>query len=142
MKNLKAIKLIVLTLFIALAVFACDSQEQTETVKNIEREKTVSNEISDETPKTAGGAEIYKANCARCHGENGDGTDKGISFLKGHALSHTEEDFIKQVTNGEEDEMPAFKDKLTEAEIKAVVKYVREEIQIRADRKEDKSHNH
>lgn len=96
-----------------------------------------------EVAKEIDASEIFKANCAKCHGEKGEGVEgKGISFLKGHALHHPEEDFIKQVTNGEEEEMPAFKDKLTEEEIKAVVKYVREEIQAKVNKKEDKSHEH
>ncbi len=87
--------------------------------------------------------EIYKTSCAKCHGGQGEGVEgKGISFLKGHALDHPEEDFIKQVTFGEEGEMPAFKDKLSEAEIKAVVKYVRDELQSKADPKDKVSHEH
>ena len=83
-------------------------------------------------------AEIYKTNCAECHGEKGEGVEgKGISFLKGHALDHPEEDFIRQVTYGEEDEMPAFKDKLSKDEIKAVVKYVRDELQSKVERREN-----
>lgn len=88
-------------------------------------------------------SEIYKTNCAKCHGEKGKGVEgKGISFLKGHALDHPEEDFIKQVTYGEEDEMPAFKDKLSEEEIKVVVKFVREELQSKADPKDKVTHKH
>ncbi|MCB1023637.1 MAG: copper-binding protein [Acidobacteria bacterium] len=88
--------------------------------------------------------EIYKTNCAKCHGLTGEGVeDKGISFLKGHALNHTSADFIKRVTKGKGDEMPAFKDKLTDTEIAQVVKFVREEIQSNADPKEkSKGHHH
>ena len=86
--------------------------------------------------------EIYRANCAECHGEKGEGTDKGISFLKGHALDHSEEEFIKQVRFGEEDEMPAFGDKLSDEEIRSVVKYVREEIQSEVRSVEKSSHKH
>lgn len=98
----------------------------------------------DEVAKEISGSEIYKTNCAKCHGETGEGVeDKGISFLKGHALDHTEEDFIKRVTNGKENEMPAFKDELSEKEVAEVVKYVREEIQSKADPKDKgKGHQH
>lgn len=38
---------------------------------------------------------IYKTNCAECHSENGEGVEgKGISFLKGHTLDHTEADLF------------------------------------------------
>jgi mono/diheme cytochrome c family protein len=83
------------------------------------------------------GGEIYKTNCAECHGDAGQGVkDKGLSFLEGHSLDHPEEDFIKQVEQGEKDEMPAFKDKLSKEEIAAVVKYVRNEIQSKVKSKE------
>ncbi len=97
-----------------------------------------------EVAKEVSASEIYKTNCAKCHGENGEGVKgKGISFLKGHALDHSEADFIRQVEYGEENEMPAFKDKLSEKEIAEVVKYVREEIQSKADPTEKgKAHKH
>lgn len=85
------------------------------------------------------GAEIYQTNCAKCHGEKGEGVeDKGITFLKGHALDHSEEDFIKRVNNGKDNKMPAFKDKLRTEEIIEVVKFVRTEIQKDA---KDKHHH-
>ena len=75
------------------------------------------------------GRQIYATSCAECHGANGEGAEKGISLIKGHALYHSSEDFIKRVTNGKSDKMPAFKGKLSEAEIAEVVRYVREDIQ-------------
>ncbi|MCW5960531.1 MAG: copper-binding protein [Pyrinomonadaceae bacterium] len=97
-------------------------------------EKNGSDMVVTEITKTAEGSKvdgalIYKENCAKCHGPAGEGTEKGISFLKGHAIGHPEQDFIDQVKNGEEDKMPAFKEKLSEEEIAAVVKYVRNVIQ-------------
>lgn len=141
MRILKVVILVVAILF-AFVNFACDSQNQSETAKNVEPEKNARTEISEKTPEVLNGAVIYQANCAKCHSENGKGTDKGISFLKGHALNHSEEDFINQVKNGEKDKMPAFKEKLKEDEIRAVVKYVREEIQKNADKNADENHRH
>lgn len=93
--------------------------------------------------KTVKAFAIYKTNCAECHGKRGEGVeDKGISLVKGHALHHSEEDFIKRVTNGKKDEMPTFKDKLSEGEIKEVVRYVRNEIQSKAKQKENSGHKH
>jgi len=83
------------------------------------------------------GGEIYKTNCAECHGGFGEGAEKkGISLLKGHALKHSEQDYIEQVTNGEGKKMPAFKDKLSAEQIKAVVKFVREDLQKNVSREE------
>ncbi len=86
--------------------------------------------------------EIFKTNCAECHGANGEGTKKGLSFLKGHALDHSEEDFIRRVTDGKDDKMPAFKDKLTPEEIIEVVKFVQTEIQKDAKKNEQDAHHH
>ncbi len=87
------------------------------------------------------GGEIYKINCAECHGANGEGTKKGLSFLKGHALHHSEAEFIKQVTNGEGEKMPAFKDKLSTEQIAEVVKFVRNDLQRNVQKPEKHSHH-
>lgn len=79
------------------------------------------------------GRAIYAANCAKCHGEKGEGAEKGIPFTSGHALDHDEADFIRTITNGKTGrkgkDMPAFRDKLSPEEIKEVVTFVRGEIQ-------------
>jgi len=72
--------------------------------------------------------EKYLVNCARCHGEFGEGRLKGIPFTKGHALAHSEEEFIQTVTNGKK-KMPSFRDEFSDAEIKWVVRYVRKVLQ-------------
>ena len=80
------------------------------------------------------GKEVYAQNCMICHKESGKG---GRLSLGGKSLNvedlteakfvkATDEKLIGYVTNGIEDEgMPAFKDKLTAAEIKAVIDHVR-----------------
>lgn len=125
-----------------------------ETVKvgdkvDFEIERTGSKVVYTKLTKTGevaviNAAEIYKTNCAECHGEKGEGVEgKGLTFLKGHALDHTEEDFIKRVNNGKGDKMPAFKDKLKPEEIAEVVKFVRNEIQKDAVKDgEKKGHHH
>lgn len=78
----------------------------------------------------------YTQFCTFCHGEQGDGGTKEIegkklkvpSLKKGHALTHTDEQLIKVVTNGEEG-MPAFKDRLKPEQIKDLVRFVRREFQ-------------
>ncbi|REJ76353.1 MAG: hypothetical protein DWQ47_12155 [Acidobacteria bacterium] len=88
------------------------------------------------------GAQIFKSNCAECHGESGGGTEKGISFLEGHALDHPREDFVRQVKLGDGDKMPSFGEKLSQAEIEAVVTYVREVIQKDVKRSGSEGHDH
>lgn len=86
----------------------------------------------------ASGKELYADNCAVCHKESGKG---GKMEIEGKTIDpddltsdkikkFSDEKMIGYVTNGVVDEgMPAFKDKLTEDEIKRVVQYVRTEIQ-------------
>lgn len=138
MKHLKPVKITVLLSFAAFALFACRAEEPYQAVETAVRSEVPETKVV----KQIDGAEIYISNCARCHGESGEGTKKGISFLKGHALHHPEEDFIRQVADGDGDEMPAFKDRLTETEIKAVVQYVRQELQKKAAENVDKPHKH
>ena len=75
------------------------------------------------------GATIYSQNCARCHGVDGRAqTTKGRQTK---AVDFTSDDWTpdadhdaRRVANGK-DSMPAFKNKLTKAEISAVVQYIR-----------------
>ena len=50
------------------------------------------------------------------------------SLREGHALHHADEKFVKQITEGD-DEMPAFKDKLSAEEINEMVRFIRKELQ-------------
>jgi len=75
----------------------------------------------------AGGAEIYAANCARCHGADGRAnTAKGKRVEATDFTSDWNRDEargIRIITNGKGD-MPSFKKKLSAEEIKAAFHYV------------------
>ena len=90
---------------------------------------------------------IYAVSCAECHGAKGEGAEKGIPFTSGHALHHTEADFIKTVTNGKnlkkEKHMPAFRDELSDDDIRSVVRYIRNDIQAgKSEEKKPAKHEH
>jgi mono/diheme cytochrome c family protein len=78
----------------------------------------------------------FATNCEACHGPNGEGglakvENKQIkvpSLKADHAKKHTDDELVKIVTSGEE-EMPAFKDKLSQAEITELVRFVRKNFQ-------------
>ena len=78
----------------------------------------------------------YKKNCEGCHGPEATGglvkIDKKqikVPSLKAeHAIKHTDDQITKMITNGEE-EMPPFKDKMSQQEIADMVKFVRKEFQ-------------
>ena len=75
--------------------------------------------------------ELYTKNCASCHGADGKGqTAMGKKFkLKDYTdakvqASFSDAEALKVILEGKE-KMKAFKDKMTEAEAKDLVKHVR-----------------
>jgi len=78
----------------------------------------------------------YKKNCEACHGPEATGglvkvekkQIKVPSLKAEHALKHTDDQLTKMITNGEE-EMPAFKDKMSAPEIAQMVRFIRKEFQ-------------
>jgi mono/diheme cytochrome c family protein len=78
----------------------------------------------------SGGADIYKAKCAMCHGAAGLGDSpagkalKAASFKDPAIVKASDADLFAAVKNGK-NKMPPNKGKLTDAQIKAVIAYVR-----------------
>jgi mono/diheme cytochrome c family protein len=73
------------------------------------------------------GADTYKAKCAMCHAADGTasgpaGKAMNVPSFKGSKLSEAE--MIAETTKGK-GKMPAFTGKLTDAQIKDVVGYVK-----------------
>jgi len=80
---------------------------------------------------------IYEKECKECHGQNGEGGPvklqdgsklKVPSLREGHALRHTDAEFVKQINKGG-DGMPAFADKLKPEQINDMIKFIRREFQ-------------
>ena len=75
------------------------------------------------------GADTFKAKCAMCHGADGSastgmGKSMGLKPLSSPEVqSMSDADMAALITNGK-GKMPAFKGKLSDDEISAVVKYV------------------
>lgn len=85
--------------------------------------------FADDSP-----ADIYKAKCKSCHGEDGAGKTKTGMKEKIADMSapewqkkHTDADIREVIAEGSKDnkKMKAFKDKLTPEQIDGLVKYVR-----------------
>jgi len=85
------------------------------------------------SPVALAGARAFDANCAKCHGQAGLGSDKGPPFLHpvynpGH---HSDEAFHRAVRQGARahhwtfGDMPA-QPQVTDKEITEIVRYVRE----------------
>lgn len=84
------------------------------------------------------GRKVYEANCVICHKDDGTGGEVTIEGRKlnpddltsDKIKSFSDEKIIGYVKNGVVDEgMPAFKDKLSEGEMRDVVKFIRVELQ-------------
>ena len=71
-------------------------------------------------------AKVFGEKCAMCHGENGKGITKGTPDLTNAAWQKKETDaeFADMIKVGKKP-MPAFGDKLSDEQIKALVQYVR-----------------
>jgi mono/diheme cytochrome c family protein len=72
------------------------------------------------------GADIYKAKCAQCHGADGTASTPAGKAMKTPSIKGTkatEADMIAATTNGK-GKMPAYKGKLTDAQIKEAVSYL------------------
>jgi mono/diheme cytochrome c family protein len=78
----------------------------------------------------ADGAALYKAKCASCHGVNGSGDTAMGKAMKLRDLrspevqKQTDADLTKVTADGK-GKMPAYKGKLTDAEITALVAHMR-----------------
>jgi cbb3-type cytochrome c oxidase subunit III len=74
---------------------------------------------------------LFKANCSECHLDTG----KGSAEHKHHDIpdftnatwhaKESDDDLVKVVKNGKDDNMPAFGEEISEADIKLLVRYVR-----------------
>ena len=78
----------------------------------------------------AEGEKVYKAKCVSCHGADGAGATpvgkatKARDFCSDEVKKETDEEWTAIVVKGK-NKMPAYDEKLTDAEIKDVVAYVR-----------------
>jgi cytochrome c551 len=74
--------------------------------------------LNTSSSNVAEGQSIYAANCVSCHGQNGQGgTAPSLT-------SHKDLDLVKLVVESGTKNSPAFKDKLSPAQITAVAQYV------------------
>lgn len=89
--------------------------------------------VADRAAADAGpdAAKIYKSKCATCHGANGNGDTTMGKKLKARDLRSAEvqkqsdQALYDLVTNGKK-KMPAYKAKMSKADIEALVAFVRD----------------
>ena len=134
---MKLISLALLCVAIALVALACTETPTTTNTNTSRAAASPAAPAATATPDPLAGARAnFTKNCEPCHGANGEGglvkvDNKQIkvpSLKSDHAIKHTDDQIAKMITNGEE-AMPAFKDKLSQAEITDMVKFVRAHFQ-------------
>ncbi len=74
---------------------------------------------------------LFKAQCAVCHAPDGSGSGDmgkqlGVTDLRADAVQkQTDAQLTDSITNGKGTKMPAYKGKITDAQIKGLVGYIR-----------------
>lgn len=77
----------------------------------------------------AGGEITYRAKCQMCHGESGlgdtaAGKSMNIRSFRDPEVSKMSQAALIGITKNGKGKMPAYKDKLTDAQIKVVIEYI------------------
>lgn len=93
----------------------------------------VKQEVAKEKPTISKvGQSIYNDKCLVCHGSDGKGKTEASEFLTPKPPDFSDPSYkasfnqiVSDTRNGKGDAMPAYKDELTEEEIKEVAKYIR-----------------
>ncbi|MCY7375896.1 MAG: cytochrome c [Pyrinomonadaceae bacterium] len=113
------LKFSIVLVFVAVSVLACIKSESKRNEFSIADSKSYE-------------ASLFRQNCAICHGQEANGKEmdgKLIPSLRyGDAATKTEEEIYLQIKEGKLP-MPAFKNQLTEEEIRRMVKFVRRDLQ-------------
>jgi mono/diheme cytochrome c family protein len=141
---MKHLKLALLSSAFALLALACTGDNTTTNTGDISRANTASSPVASASPtpsptpdEFAAARTAYNAACIRCHKDNGEGGQveldektklKVPSFKEGHGLTHTDQQFARQIANGG-DGMPAFKNRLSPEQIDELVRFIRREFQ-------------
>ena len=129
---------VVISLFVLFAI-ACTADQ---TGGDPSPDTSASPEASatpESTPdELAVGKAKYTEYCVKCHKEDGTGgkveiegeTINADDLTSEKMIKEPDEEYIEYMVKGiPEEGMPSFRDELTDDEMKAVVKYIREEIQ-------------
>ena len=133
---MKPFQLIVVAVFVALLAVACSNQTSTNMSASPTAGSSPVAAVAPTTDEFAATRVVFKEQCSKCHGDNGEGGPVTVegkklrvpTFKSGHALKHTDEDFHDQIMNGG-DGMPPFKAKLTPDQVNELVRFVRKQFQ-------------
>ena len=117
------LKIFALTFFVSFTIFACTNGKARHFEYSIADSKSYE-------------ASLFRQNCAICHGKEANGKEmdgKIIPSLRyGEAATLSEEQIYTQIHDGKLP-MPAFKNQLSEEEIRRMAKFIRHDLQGKND---------
>lgn len=141
---MRTLKIMSVLLFAALFVSACN-QSGTSGPSSPEPPAAPESPAAPASPEApeppselAIGEGKYKEYCSKCHKEDGTGgkveiagkTLNAENLVSDKMKKEPDSEYIEYITKGiPEEGMPSFEGELSEAEMKAVVKYIREKLQ-------------
>jgi mono/diheme cytochrome c family protein len=150
---MKFLKFTFVLIFSALFIFACTQGNNTagngsttnlnartnaNTLANSNALANGGNTTANPNDELASGKAVYMEKCVKCHKDNGTGGEievmgkkrKAANLVSENAKKDKDDEIIDAIANGiVEEGMPAFKNSLSEAQIKAVVKFIRQDLQ-------------
>jgi len=126
-----------------LFIIACNQTQTINTNITGNTAAVTNSNISIATPapaedELASARKIYSEQCVKCHKEDGTG---GVSIINGKRIKaqnftsdrqkkEPDSEYIEVIKNGEEEDgMPAFKGKISDDDIKNLVKLIRKDFQ-------------
>ncbi len=126
-----------------LFIIACNQTQTINTNITGNTAAVTNSNISIATPapaedELASARKIYSEQCVKCHKEDGTG---GVSIINGKRIKaqnftsdrqkkEPDSEYIEVIENGEEEDgMPAFKGKISDDDIKNLVKLIRKDFQ-------------
>ncbi len=143
---MKFFKTFLILATVSIFIFACTNQQSGNGSNTNTANFTANspkNTLADASPaptmnEVASGGKIYKEECAKCHKDDGTGgkvvidgkTLNGKNLISDHMKKDSDDEYYEHISEGIPDEgMPAYKDKLSESQIKDVIKYIRADLQ-------------
>src|SRR5690349_11972716 len=137
-----------IAVFGCLLTYACNSTSNNSSnivVSNASSNNTISSARPEPTAANddlATGRDLYNKNCANCHKETGEGGPTVVDGRKmkpdnltdARRTKMSDDKYVETMVKGIEDEgMPSYKDKLSEAEMREIVRYIRVALQKQPD---------
>lgn len=141
---MKIVKLSLVISALAMFIFACsENKPVNSTTANTNQPAAKTNTAATTQPtapldELAAARKIYSDKCVKCHKEDGTGgkvtiegkTINADNFTTDKMAGMADEKYLDYIKNGVPDEgMPAFKNQLSDEQIKDVVKFIRKEFQ-------------